>query len=46
MFVGSVASRPRTIEPWNGVPSSSWPYQSATTTMAMPLRTSISIGEP
>ena len=34
---GSVASRPRTIEPWNGVPSSMLPYQSATTTVATPL---------
>ncbi len=46
MFVGSLASMPRTIDPWNGDPSSIRPYQSATTTVATPCRTIISTGCP
>jgi len=46
MLAGSVASRPRTIEPWNGVPSSIRPNQSPITTIATPLRTIMSTGLP
>ena len=45
MLVGSVASRPRTIEPWKGTPLSV-PYQSPMTTTAMPLLTIMSTGLP
>ena len=34
------------MEPWKGWPPSSVPYQSDTTTVAMPFFTTISSGEP
>jgi hypothetical protein len=46
MFVGSVASSPRTIDPWNGTPPEPWPYQSPTTTTHTPFWTVISCGSP